>query len=282
MKKILITAENSYIGNAFADWTSERYKIDFISCRNDKWKELDFSIYDVVFHVAGIAHTRETKENSNLYFKVNRDLTIALAMKAKDDGVKHFIFLSSMSVYGIERGVIRKDSIPNPTSNYGISKLQAEEKIISLNKENFKIAILRVPMVYGKNCKGNYPRLAKVALKLPVIPAINNQRSMIYIDNLSEFVKVVIENSMSGIYLPQNSEYTNTSEMIRLIAEVHEKKIVLTKLANPLLRLLCRKSRAVNKVFGNLVFEQCTSNYCVVGLKESIKLTEGDMENWRN
>ena len=156
MKRILITAKHSYIGNSFAEWTNGKYDIDFISCRTDEWKQSSFSVYDAILHVAGIAHIKESKDNIKLYYEVNRDLTIELAAKAKTDGVKQFIFLSSMSVYGIESGTINKDTPTNPKNNYGISKIEAENQIKLLENDHFKITIIRPPMVYGMGCKGNY------------------------------------------------------------------------------------------------------------------------------
>lgn len=286
IKKILITGANSYIGIAFEKWVSEykdlqhadKYSVDTVDMKDSMWKKKDFSAYDTVFHVAGIAHTKETTENASLFFEINRDLTVEVANKAKYDGVKQFIFLSSMSVYGIESGIISKDTSPNPKSNYGISKLQAEEQIKLIKDDNFKIAIIRPPMVYGKNCKGNYPRLARIALTLPIFPEVNNKRSMIYIDNLSEFVRLLVDDCGSGLFCPQNEEYVNTSEMVKLIAEIHGKKIRMTKVFNPLLSLLCRRNGTVNKVFGDLVYDRKASEYkekyCVSKLKESMILTE--------
>ena len=86
MKKVLITGKNSYVGTSLEKWLGNypaRYSIISISLRNDSWKEKDFSEYDVVFHVAGIAHIKETKKNANLYYKVNRDLAFEVAQKAK-------------------------------------------------------------------------------------------------------------------------------------------------------------------------------------------------------
>src|SRR5699024_10788005 len=159
MKKVLITGVNSYVGNSLETWLQqypEEYKVDKISVRHDDWKEKDFSQYDSIVHVAGIAHQKETKKNRDLYYRINRDLAIDLANKSKKDGVKHFVFLSTMSVYGIEEGVITEDTPLIPKTHYGISKKEAEESIASLEDENFKVAILRPPMIYGKGCPGNY------------------------------------------------------------------------------------------------------------------------------
>lgn len=279
MKKILITGVNSYVGNSFEKWVLQypnKYLVDKISLRDVSWKEKDFSFYDVVLHVAGIAHQKETKENANLYYKVNRDLAFEIAQKAKVEGVKQFIFLSSMSVYGMNTGVINFYTQPLPKSNYGKSKFQAEDLIKSLNNDAFKVAILRPPMIYGKGCKGNYQRLAKVALKSPFFPAIENKRSMIYIDNLSELIRLVIDDFFTGLLLPQNKEYVCTSEMVKMIAETHKKNIRITKLFNPILSL--SGNPTLNKVFGDLVYETNLSKYDdeykLISFEESIKLTE--------
>ena len=283
MKKILITGKNSYIGTSLENWLMrepDKYKVDTIDMKDGSWKEKDFSQYDVVFHVAGIAHIRETSDNQDLYYKVNRDLTYETAQKAKGDGVEQFIFLSSMSVYGIENGIIDKNTLLKTNSAYGKSKIEAEELVNKLEDDSFTVATLRPPMVYGKGCRGNYPRLAGLALKTPIFPKVDNKRSMIYIDNLSEFVKQLIDNRSGGIFFPQNAEYVNTSEMVSLIAEAHGKKVVMTKLFNSLLRLL--NVSTVNKVFGDLVYDMSMSeyerDYRVCGFRETIIKTEGVRE----
>lgn len=279
MKRILITGANSYIGTSFEKWVTqwpEEYKVDTVGTRNDEWEKIDFSPYDAVFHVAGIAHIKESSNNRSLYYKVNRDLTYEIAKKAKKYGVLQFVFLSSMSVYGIENGVIDKSTPLKPNSAYGESKIEAEQLINKLKGDSFTVATIRPPMVYGNGCRGNYPKLATLALKTPFFPNIENKRSMIYIDNLSEFVKQIIDNRSGGIFFPQNDEYVNTSEMVRLIAEFHGNRVRKTKLFNPALRLL--NVSLVKKVFGDLVYDISMSdyenNYRVYGFRETIKLTE--------
>lgn len=283
MKKILITGKNSYVGNSFEKWLEKypgEYDVDKISLRDESWKQHDFSGYDSVLHVAGIAHRKETKENEHLYYKVNRDLAYEVAEKAKSEGVPHFIFLSSMSVYGMDTGVIDQDTIPDPKSNYGKSKLQAEKLIDPLKDESFKIATLRPPMIYGKGCKGNYPRLANMALKTPVFPDIENRRSMIYVDNLSQLIKGIVDTLSKGLYCPQNEEYVNTSNLVWQIAQVHGRNVRLTKLFNPIIKNINHPT--INKVFGQLIYDHSLSqfegDYNVVDFVKSIHLTES-MEN---
>ncbi|RKL68051.1 NAD-dependent epimerase [Salipaludibacillus neizhouensis] len=286
MKKILITGKSSYVGTSLKKWLGnypDRYSIDSISLRNDSWKEKDFSDYDVVLHVAGIAHVSTDPKMEDMYYKVNRDLTIETAKKAEAEGVKQFIFMSSIIVYGDssrDKRVIDENTVPTPSNFYGNSKLQAEESIKPLESDNFKIVIIRPPMIYGKGSKGNYPKLAKAARKLPFFPDIDNQRSMLHVDNLCEFIKIMIDNEESGLFFPQNGEYVKTSEMVKLIAELYGKKIKLTKVFNPILKVLGMKMGLINKVFGNLVYEKSMSNYKsnyqVKSLRDSIIVSEGD------
>lgn len=282
MKKVLITGANSYIGTSFENYIKDNfpdaYAVDTVDMIDGTWREKDFSEYDSVFHVAGIAHQKETKENAHLYYEINRDLAFSVAQKAKQDGVKQFVFLSSMSVYGMDIGVITKETVPNPKSNYGKSKLQAEEQIAALADEDFKIAVLRPPMVYGKGSKGNYPLLAKIALKMPVFPYVKNERSMLYIENLCEFVRLMIENAESGTFWPQNAQYSNTGELVKMIAQAHGKKIFLVKGFGWALNLMSVFIGKVNKAFGSLQYTMDLSdykeNYRILNLEVSLKKTE--------
>lgn len=279
MKRVLITGKSSYVGMNLIKWLnnySESYLLESISLRENLWEKKDFSNYEVVVHVAGIAHIKETKSNAYLYYSVNRDLAYDTAKKAKKEGVKHFIFLSSMSVYGIESGVINSSSLLKPKSNYGKSKLQAEELIKTLEDDSFKVAILRPPMIYGKGCKGNYTRLAKFALKSPLFPNIKNKRSMLYIDNLSEFIRLVIDDISSGVFHPQNKEYVCTSDIVGLIAESHGRDIKMTKMFNYIISII--NINVINKVFGDLVYENKKSEYnnrhVIFDFESTIRLTE--------
>ncbi len=274
MKKILITGANSYIGVSVENYLklfSDQYQVDTIDVIDNSWRSEKFAGYDTVFHVAGIAHRKETKANAKLYYDVNRDLAVEIALKAKEEGVVQFIFLSSMSVYGLETGVITQKTIPCPKSNYGKSKFEAEIELNKLVDERFKIAILRPPIVYGKGCKGNYQQLRKIALNSPFFPSLSNDRSMIFIDHLSEFVKQIIDSDDSGLFLPQNKEYVCTRSMVDLVAAQHGKKMKHIGIFNLLIKYL--PISVFKKAFGSLVYEKTD----VVGthsFPETIKLCE--------
>ena len=277
MKNVLITGANSYVGTSFEKWLSQwpdKYHVDTIDMIDGSWREKSFAGYDAVFHVAGIAHRKETKQNAHLYYEVNRDLAIETAKKAKTDGVCQFIFMSSMSVYGMETGIITKDTVPNPKSHYGKSKLEAEHGITALADDSFHVAVLRPPMIYGKGCKGNYQKLAKLARITPIFPDIENKRSMIYIDNLSEFIKKLIENGVTGIFMPQNAEYITTSILVKEIAKNNGQNMYMIPVPVLLKNFLIQHSHLFKKIFGDLMYSKNLSICHAISFCESITKTE--------
>lgn len=278
MKKILITGANSYIGTSFENYIKEnfsnQYTVDTVDMIDGSWREKSFSGYDAVFHVAGIAHVKETDENRSLYYSVNHDLAVETANKAKTDGVSLFVILSTMSVYGMLTGHITKQTECHPVNAYGKSKLMADEELQGMETDSFRVAILRPPMVYGKNCKGNYQQLRNFALKSPVFPKYFNKRSMVYIDNLCEFVRRIIDENNSGLFFPQNKDYICTSEMVRLIAKYNGKKIFQCRVVNPFIKVF--KIDIIKKVFGSLKYEICDTIE-IMSFEETIKRTETEM-----
>ena len=288
MKKVLITGANSYIGTSFENYVMQchDYQIDTVDMIDRTWRDKSFSEYNSVFHVAGIAHSdtgRVSEERKQFYYQINTDLTIETAKKAKADGVGQFIFMSSAIVYGDSAPIgkpkrITRDTPVAPANFYGDSKVQAENGLLKLADESFHVVILRPPMIYGKGSKGNYPQLSKFAQKLPLFPYIKNERSMLYIGNLTEFVKLMIDNNESGIFYPQNAEYVATSEMVQAIAQAHGKKIWLVKGTAAPLKVMSYVTGLVNKAFGNLSYDMSMSeykeNYRKFSFEESIRQTE--------
>lgn len=293
-KKILITGKGSYIGESVEQWLlkdRDQYEVDTLDMLNNSWRDKDFSEYDVIFHVAGIAHADVgaiTEEQKELYYKVNTELTLEVAEKAKRSNVKQFIFMSSMIVYsGCKERIITSSTEPKPLNFYGDSKLQADKKLQEMVTDGFKVVVLRPPMIYGKGSKGNYPQLAKLASRLPVFPIVKNQRSMLHIDNLCQFVKLMIDNEETGVFFPQNGEYTNTSDMVQMIAEVKGHRIIMIPFVDLFVKVLEKVPGKIGelttKAFGDSSYEMSMSeykeNYRVNSLRKSIILTEGtDLE----
>lgn len=281
MKRILITGANSYIGTSFENWLKkyDGYAVDTVDTMDGKWKNADFSAYDTIFHVAGIAHADPKPEMRDLYYRVNTDLALEVAQHAKKSGAKQFIFMSSIIVYGANNTHINKETIPTPKNFYGDSKLQADLRLHELQDESFNVVSVRPPMIYGKGSKGNYPRLSGLAKKCPIFPSVKNERSMLHIENLCEFIRLMIENNEHGIFYPQNREYVSTAELVKTIAKISGKKVITVSVFNPILRGLANRVTTFNKLFGDLVYDREMSDYrdfayCVNDFEESIRKTE--------
>ena len=273
-KRVLVVGANSYIGDSFAKYAGEQMDIDIVDSF-DEWKTVSFEGYDSILHCAGIAHVSQKTDMKQLYYAVNSDLAVEVAKKAKDAGVEQFIFLSSILVYGKTDTEITPETIPSPESFYGDSKLRAEMMLQPLADSTFNICIIRPPMVYGHDCKGNFPKLMKLAMRLPLFPKINNKRSMIYIENLCAFIVCLVDNNCTGIHLPQNVDYVNTTELVQSIAKLKGKRIRTIRLFNPIVRLMAKFVSPVNKLFGNLVYvhNSLEDVYNVVGFEDSIRTT---------
>lgn len=298
-KKVLITGAGSYIGQSFIQYAKNHYpdnfEIEELDMTDVAWKDKDFSEYDVVYHVAGIAHAdvgKVSEEIKSKYYEVNTGLAVEAAEKAKREGVKTFIFMSSMIVYGDsapygQQKVIDETTVLKPANFYGDSKLQADVAVRELANDTYTVIVLRPPMIYGKDSKGNYRTLAKLAKKLPVFPNVDNERSMLYIENLCELLCQVMllkpYHRNSVVLLPQNGEWTKTSDMVEMIAKASGKKITELKCLAPAVwigsKMQGKIGGMVNKAFGNSCYAHEISvcpeiDYQRVILRESIERTE--------
>lgn len=280
MKKILITGANSYVGTSFEKWLSQwpdEYHVDTIDMIDGTWREKSFAGYDVVFHVAGIAHVSADPSKKDLYYRINRDLAVDTAKKAKNDGVKQFIFMSSMIIYGADEPVgkekiITRDTPPNPADFYGDSKLQADLAIQKMADDKFIVSIMRPPVIYGPGCKGNFPKLLKLAKYALIFPNIENRRSMIYIDNFTECVRLVINNASGGIFFPQNEEYVATKDVIADYRKIKGKIIFMMPVPVFVCKILSR-NKSFNKAFASKIYAKDLSScreYNVVKFHEGI------------
>ena len=286
MKKILITGKGSYLGNslkAYLEAFGDCYQVDCLSLRSGDWKEQSFRGYDAVYHTAAIVHQPQSKTDPGelaRYRAVNRDLAVAAAKKAKAEGVRQFVFLSTMAVYGLtaafgETVTITAQTPTVPTDNYGLSKLEAEQALLALEGPDFRVAILRPPMIYGKDCKGNFRSLVSLARRLPFFPKVPNRRSMLYVGSLNRLVQQIIDREERGIFCPQDPAYVNTSAMVQAIAAAQGKRLLLIPGFSWALHLLRHLTGAVDKAFGSLVYDKALSkleeDYCIASFPDSVK-----------
>ncbi|QHQ61053.1 NAD-dependent epimerase/dehydratase family protein [Anaerocolumna sedimenticola] len=258
MKKVLVIGAHSYIGQKFKEYVSANdlkdLSVDMVSASDGTWRKVEFTGYDSVLHLSGIVHRKEKKSMEAIYYEVNHKLAVEIANRAKISHVKQFIFMSTAAVYGSYTGCITKNTLPNPTTFYGKSKLAAEQDIIQLQDDEFKVAIVRPPMVYGEGCKGNYPRLVKLAKYTPIFPDFHNKRSMIHINTLLEYIAQLLRYENYGYFHPQDKKYGDTCKIVLTIRDKMGKKTFLIKNFIILVILLKLRINIVEKIFGDFYY----------------------------
>jgi len=287
MKKVLIIGKDSYIGESLKSWLedySDKYSITIISSKDREWEKYDFARFETVVDVAGIAHINNiSMKMKSLFYSINRDLTIELGAYSKNAGVKQFIFMSSMNVYGDYVNHLTDRNATQPTSFYGRSKLEGDIGLFKMISSLFKVASIRAPFVYGKGCKGNYYLISKIAKTFPIFPNYPNKKSVIYIDNLCEFIRLIIENESYGVFTPQNREIISTTRLVNEIAKVNKHKVYFIKWFNCIISIGIKLSKTIKKAFTNDFYDTELSDYfnfeyCVVSFAESIKRIELSLE----
>lgn len=286
VKKVMLVGIGGYIGGKFTDYINKNYpdwQIDAVDSMNRKWADADFHGYGAVYNVSGLAHANARHGSEKLYYEVNGQLPIDVATKAKAEGVPMFVQMSSQIVYGDMSGlgedkVITAEIVPSEPTVYGKSKMMAERGLIALVDNSFQVALVRPPLIYSEFARDNFPRLVNFAKKMPVFPKLKNRQSMVYVDNLCELVKLIIEHNQGGVYYPQQECYIETSKIVADIAEAVGNKMWQTRLFNPALRFLSKMPMFdfIHKAFGSIVYDMKMSNhfdgkYRVVSYKESIK-----------
>ena len=282
--RILIIGKNSYIGNHFDDWlTKHNHQVTQLDVLTDEWKSYDYSPFDAIVHVAGIVHQPKCQD-WELYKRVNTDMPISIATMAKEKGVKQYVYLSTMGVYGVDKmlspNIIDQNTPLNPVGMYGKSKLMAEEGLQELQDETFNIACVRPPSVYGKGCRGGYiTGFTFIVRKLFVIPNAYEKvkQSFVYIDNLSELVRLIIEKNRQGVFCPQDEKAVSANDLMEAIAKGIGKNYRKSFILGMLVRLF-HFIPLVTKAYGGVEYSEDLSaieglNYVVVPFDEGIRRT---------
>jgi len=222
MCSILIIGANSFIGTNFIKH-SEFRDIKEISVKDKTLDTLPFKGYDVILYLAAIVHQNNEIPESE-YLRINRDLCLEVTARAKKEGVKHFIFLSTLKVYGnIPSGNIINDENSEciPTDPYGKSKLEAEIGLKELEGPDFIVSVIRTPLVYGEGVKANMLSLIKLVEKIRILPFKNtgNRRNYTYVGNLVGFIDRIIEKKASGTFIVKDNETLSTDDLVKILAK---------------------------------------------------------------
>ena len=268
MNNLLITGSTGFAGSYFINKYKDKYAIKTFSFRKDNIDTLDCKDIDVVFHLSALVHQMDGASASE-YERVNVTQTLELAKKVKKSGTKHFVFMSTVKVYGEETNTkYSEKSVCHPEDEYGKSKLKAEQELLKLEDESFKVSIIRTPIVYGYGVKANIKSLVGLVKKVPILPFgnIQNKRSMVYIGNLCYLVDVVIEQQKAGIFLASDDEPISTTRLIELIAKNINKKVYLIRIPffESLLKLV--KPSFHKRLYGSLEVDNSIT-------KEKLNLT---------
>lgn len=249
----LVTGASGYLGSSFIKHYKDKYEFEKFSLLSQKLEDINFDAIDIVLHCAALVH-QKVEHSYEKYYEINVDYSVRLAKLAKQNGIKQFVFISTIAVYGEKIQKLDENTACHPVTPYGKSKLEAEKQLLELNDKDFIVSIIRPPMVYGKNAPGNIDSLIKLVKKLPIIPLdeIKNKRSFISIQNLCHMIDEIIIQQKSGIFLASDDEPLSTTKLIELISKNLNKKIYLIKIPffETLLKLV--KPLFHKRLYGNL------------------------------
>lgn len=275
MKKLLITGSNGYLASNFLNQYKKVYDFEKFSLLNQKIEDINFDNIDIILHCAALVH-QKVEQPYEKYHEINVDYPLKLAKLAKQNSVKQFVFISTIAVYGEEKEKLDENTICNPITPYGKSKLEAEKGLLKLNDDSFIVSIIRAPMIYGKNAPGNIDSLVKLVKKLPIIPLgkIENKRTFVSIQNLSYIIDEIINQKQNGTFLVSDDESLSTSRLIELIAKNLDKKVYLVKIPffESLLKIL--KPSFHKRLYGSLEIDNTITKE-KLNLKNPYSVEEG-------
>ena len=253
IKNLLITGSTGYLGSSFITKYKNKFKFENFSLLTQKLEDINFDNTDTVLHCAALVH-QKIEHTYIKYSEINVLYPLKLAKLAKEKGVKQFIFISTIAVYGDELELLDENTKCNPITSYGKSKLEAEKILLGLNDKDFKVCIIRPPMIYGKDAPGNINSLVNLVNKVAILALgdIENKRSFIYISNLCHMINEIIKQEQSGIFLASDDEPLSTTKLIELIAKNLDKKVYLLKIPffESLLKFL--KPSFYKRLYGSL------------------------------
>lgn len=251
---ILLTGSTGFIGSYFINQYSSHFKVNTFSFIRDNFDKLKLDGINCVVHCGALVHQMKEEPSYEEFFDSNVNHTLQMAIKAKANNVKQFIFISTVKVFGEEsKEIFNENSPTNPKDDYGLTKKIAEEKLLKLEDKNFKVAILRLPLVFGPGVKANFRSLINIVNTFKILPlgSINNKRSMVFVGNVCQYIFQIIKLKERGIFIANEDESLSTSELINQISTALGKNVILFSIpfSKQLLKIL--KPKYYQRLFGN-------------------------------
>jgi nucleoside-diphosphate-sugar epimerase len=278
MARILITGTHSFVGRNIINY-SQFKDVEEISLFENSPEDIDFGKYDVIIHLVAIVH--QTKAiSAEEYFQINKDLCIRVAKNAKKAHVGQFIFLSTVKVYGLYQPGSEpwnEYSECHPVDSYGQSKYEAEKELKKLEDPNFIISIIRTPLVYGEGVRANMLNIIKLVKSSFILPFkdINNIRCFTSAENLVGFIDRIIERKASGIFIAKDERAISTTELVKMISQNLEKKIILFKLPGFILKIgLSFMPRIFDRLYGSFEMDN-SATLKILDFKPPVSVEEG-------
>ena len=262
MKKLVVTGTSGFVGKRFVEYNNNKYIIESLSLRDVDISTLKLKGVDAIIHLAGKAHQMEKIED-RIYFDVNYGLTKSLVDRAMQENVPHFIYISTTKVYGDEiNSVLNENSPCIPTDVYGESKLKAELYLSTISS-SIKTAVVRPPLVYGPEVKGNLIQLLHLCKKNIPLPFGNTQnaRSMVFVDNLIALINTIIDQQATGIYIAGDRDTLSTDKLVSLIRlNLGMKKMLITVpfFLRKIIKIL--KPRLFIRLYGSFIVDNTNTN----------------------
>lgn len=262
VKKIVVTGAKGKLSCKTAEWLNNKndYSAKQMSLRNGI-EEVNLDGVDSVVHIAGV--TPQNVKSPDDYYKINTVLTEKLANKSKIQGVRHFVYISSMAVYGITQsidqngGQVNANTPCNPIDEYGKSKLRAEKSLVNLQDDRFKVCIIRVPSVFDEEKTEYTDQYKYLSDKLPFIPKAftGNYKSFIHTNDLCELIYLVLENETGGVICPDDGEIS-AFDICRFISP-HKP---VSRISGKMIESFMRNNPRITDYYGAVYYSSSLTN----------------------
>ena len=268
--KVVITGITGFVGQNLSKYLEKKDLIvEGVSLRNNNWRSnLDMNA-NAIIHLAGKAHDTENTSSEEIYFKINRDLTIELFEQFLNSNIRDFFYFSSVkAVADTVNSILTEDSDSHPLTPYGKSKHEAEDYILSKNiPASKRVFIIRPCMIHGPGNKGNLNLLYKVVERGVPWPLANfeNRRSFLSIDNLSFLIYAMLDKSdlRSGIFNFSDDESLSTNQIVSLIGGILEKNVRLLNIPKGIIKNVARIGNVLPFPLNSERLKKLTESYIV-------------------